>query len=54
LVMFARVSGGASGVPVSSLPCVAGKVASGAFASAFVAAHEPRDIREGELRYTVS
>jgi hypothetical protein len=52
--MFGRVSGGASGAPVSPLPLAAGKVAPAAFAPAFTAAHEPRDIREGELRYTVS
>ncbi len=51
LGIFGRVSGDASGAPVPSLLSAAGKVA---FALALAAAHEPRGIREGELRYLVS
>ncbi len=56
LDMLGRVSGGALDGPVPSLFCAAGRVALSlaASASAFAAAREPRVIREGELRYTVS
>ena len=53
---FRRVLRGALGVPVPSQFCAAGRATLllATDAAAFVAAREPRVIREGELRYTVS